>query len=269
MLSNLDRYKEDLESLIQRGNELFMALQHECFPEEFEQNLRKELGRKSAEVLKALPSFREAYQPWYSEAKALIRQFLPDRLQDFVRHYEKPKSRKVITCENYRIDDCLQGVMVTRVFETQRVAGPDAALPHLRQQVAIVKSVRARFKSSLFDIRQLVQADLFDSELESATELAAHGYFRAAGAVAGVVLERHLQQVCGSHDIGVGKKAPGIADLNNALKDGGVVDVPQWRFVQHLADIRNLCDHEKKVDPTADQVSDLITGVAKITKTVY
>lgn len=100
-------------------------------------------------------------------------------------------------------------------------------------------------------------------------ELAKQKFLRAAGAVAGVVLERHLLQVCDNHGIKVSKKAPGIADLNNALKDGGVVDIPQWRFIQHLADIRNLCDHRKKVEPTADQVNDLITGVTKVMKILF
>jgi hypothetical protein len=129
--------------------------------------------------------------------------------------------------------------------------------------------VKARFESSLFDIRQLVQADLFDSELDAAKELAKNKFTRAAGALAGVILERHLAQVCDNHGIKVAKKAPGISDLNNTLKEAGVIDVPQWRFVQHLADIRNLCDHNKKMDPTAEQVNDLMAGVMKITKTLF
>jgi len=59
----------------------------------------------------------------------------------------------------------------------------------------MVKSIRKRFDSTLFDIRQLAQADMFDSELESAAELAKKRFHRAAGAVAGVVLEKHLKQV--------------------------------------------------------------------------
>jgi hypothetical protein len=54
-----------------------------------------------------------------------------------------------------------------------------------QQQLAILKAVKARFESSLFDIRQLVQSDLFDSELDAAKELAKHGFARAAGALAG------------------------------------------------------------------------------------
>ena len=158
---------------------------------------------------------------------------------------------------------------MTSGWAKEKIVGPDAAIPLFRQQQAILKSVKARFESSLFDIRQLVQADLFDSELDAARELAKNKFTRAAGAFAGVVLERHLIQVCDNHGVKVGKKAPSISDLNNALKDASVIDLPLWRFVQHLADIRNLCDHSKKTEPTAEQVDDLVAGVMKVTKTLF
>jgi hypothetical protein len=246
-----------------------MAMQRECFREETDNAVKKQLGDQAKDCLKGLPSFPEEYQSWYSEAKVLVKQLLPDRLSDFVRLYEKPKPRKEITYENYRIEDYLQGLTVTKGWEKQKVVGPDAAISHFRQQIAIVKSVKARFESSLFDIRQLVQADLFDSELDAAEELAKHKFGRAAGAVAGVVLERQLRQVCDNHGVKITKKAPTIADLNDALKTADVIDTPQWRLIQHLADIRNLCDHSKKSEPTAGQVDDLIAGVTKITKTVF
>jgi hypothetical protein len=199
----------------------------------------------------------------------VIRQLLPDRLADFVRHYEKPKPRKDITFENYRIEDALQGLAVTRSYSDAQPLGPSAAIPHFRQQLSILESVRKRFKSSLFDIRQLVQADFFDSELDAAAELAKRGFARAAGAVAGVVLEKHLAQVCANHDIKVKKSNPTIGDLNDVLKENGTLDIPQWRFIQHLGDIRNLCDHNKKVEPTGDQVADFVQGVGKVVKTVF
>ncbi len=269
MLTNLDRYKNDLDSLIAKGEQLQNAIQQECYPEEFERTVKERLGDKAKDMIKALPSFADDYQSWYSEAKVLIRQLLPDRLSDFVRYYEKPKPRKDITYENYRIEDYLQGLNITRGYEKEKVVGPDAAIPQFRQQLAILKSVKARFESSLFDIRQLVQADLFNSELDAARELVKHKFTRAAGALVGVVLERHLAQVCDNHGVKVTKKAPGIADLNNALKDANVIDVLQWRFVQHLADIRNLCDHNKESEPTAEQVDDLVAGVMKVTKTLF
>ena len=267
-MTNLDRYKKDLGALVETGGELVISLEAECHPELFKAHV-KQLGDRGEHLVKTLPRFADAYQRWYSEAKALIRQLLPDRLADFVRHYEKPKPRKEISYESYRIEDYLQRVTVRRGWDNEMVVGPEAAIPHFLQQLAILKAVNARFESSLFDIRQLVQADLFDSEIDAARELAKNKFWRAAGAVAGVVLEKHLHQVCANHAVKVSKKAPGISGLNDLLKAAGVLDVPQWRFTQHLADIRNICDHGKAVEPTAAQVTDLINGVEKVVKTVF
>ena len=267
MVTNMDRYMTDLDALLDLGTILSLSMGAECNPAQLESALKKLDKGNHSDFVKDLPSFRSFYQSWYSEAKVLIKQLLPDRLSDFINHYQKPKPRKDITFENYRIYDYLQGATVSLGLET--LVGPDVAIPHFAQQMAILQSVKARFKSSLFEIRMLVQADLFDSELEAARELAKNKFTRAAGALAGVVLERHLSQVCDNHVIKVRKKAPGISDLNNILKEENIIDIPQWRFIQHLADIRNLCDHSKSAEPTAEQVNDLITGVMKITKSLF
>lgn len=162
-----------------------------------------------------------------------------------------------------------KGRVPSRRTLLQKVAGPDAAIPHFDQQLAIVEAAEARFESSLFEIRQLVQADLFDLDLAAADELAQHKFTRAAGALAGVVLEKHLSQVCEDHKIKLSKKKPTIADFNDALKTAGVSDIAVWRFVQHLADIRNKCDHARTPDPTTEEISDLLAGVKRIIKTLY
>jgi hypothetical protein len=136
-------------------------------------------------------------------------------------------------------------------------------------QTEIVKSASQRFNSSLFDIRQLVQADLFDSELDAARELLKHKFTRAAGAIAGVVIEKHLAQVAANHQTTIRKKHPTIADLNDQLKSAGVTDTPVWRNNQRLGDLRNLCDHNKNRDPTDDEVRELLDGVDKLIKTLF
>jgi len=190
-------------------------------------------------------------------------------LEDFVRHYEKPKSRKDVSHENYRIEDYLQGLSITRGWQKEKVAGPASAIPQFRQQLAILKSVSARFESSLFDIKQLVQADLFDSEIETARVLKKHGFLRGAGAIAGVVLEKHLAQVANNHNSKTRKKNPTISDFNDLLKKDEVLDVPTWRGIQRLGDIRNLCDHSKDREPTDEDVEELINGVEKLSKTLF
>jgi hypothetical protein len=268
MPSNLDRFKSDLETLIQRGKALQMAMQLECHGEAFKKQVKTQLKAKADGYLDGLPKFKTDYQRWYTEAQAVVRQLIPDRVDDFIRHYEKPKTRKNISYESYRIEDYLQGLQVTR-YGGEIVVDSKAAIPQFDQQVSILEAARARFESSLLDIRQMLQADLFDSELQAAEHLAKFKFFRAAGALAGVVLEGHLAQVCANHKIAVTKKNPTIADFNELLKSANVIDLPQWRFIQHLADIRNLCDHARKPDPTKEQIADLLAGVSKVTKTVF
>lgn len=194
---------------------------------------------------------------------------MPDRFADFVKFYEKPNSRKEVSYGNYVIADYLQGLNVTRGYQQEKVVGPDAAITQFEQQLNILRSVQRRFETSLFDIRQLVQADLFDSELDAARALKKSGFLRAAGAMAGVVLEKHLAQVCSNHNLKISKKAPHISDFNDLLKQNDVIDTPVWRSIQHLGDLRNLCDHNKQKEPTADELEDLIGGVSKISKNVF
>ena len=265
---NADRYTKDLDSLLRQGTQLQNAIQYECFSEEFARTAKEQFGEQAEKLIKGLPSFKEDYQAWYSEAKALVRQLLPDRLSDFTRYYEKPKSRKETTYANYVIEDYLESLTITSMGGS-RVVGPDAALPRFSQQLSIVNSIRERFRSSLFDIRQLAQADLFDSELDAARELAKNKFTRAAGALAGVVLERHLKEVCSNHGVKIRKRNPQISDLNDALKNAAVFDTPQWRSIQHLGDLRNLCAHDKESEPTTEQINDLLAGVAKVIETVF
>lgn len=72
-----------------------------------------------------------------------------------------------------------------------------------------------------------------------------------------------------NRDIKMSKKAPTIGDLNEALKKEEVYDLPMYRKVQYLADVRNVCCHSKGREPTAEKVRDLLTGVETVIKTVF
>ncbi len=231
--------------------------------------LRDALGEdKANEYIEKLPDFRSEYEEWFSEAQAVVKQILPDRLSDFNSFYEYPKPRKDISFQNYMIKDALQGLRITR-YGSEVIADHSAALPEFTQQINIVKAAKSALGSKLLELKTILQADLFDSEVASARGLAKAGYLRATGAICGVVIEKHLAQVCDTHGIKISKKNPTINDLNQALRDNDTITVPQWRFNQQLADIRNICNHAKGREPTKDEIEDLVSGTEKILKTIF
>src|SRR5580700_1593194 len=264
MAINLERYRGDIDRLIALGHSLDLAMVNKADPAAFKKQAIAQVGaNKAKKLIEELPNFNMAYEAWYSESLALLRQLLPDRLNDFVSCYERPKNRKELSYGNYVIKDYLQG-LVQRNYAGDIIVSVSAAFPQFRQQLAILTAAKARFESSIFEIRQLVQADLFDSEIEAARGLLKHNFLRAAGAIAGVVVEKHLRQVCEDHKITIPKKHPGISDLSELLKANSVISIPQWRHIAMLADIRNLCDHNKDREPSVEQVTDLIDGAEKV-----
>lgn len=274
---NVQEYRNDLKELVLRGELLLLSL---C--DEFQVEAVVDDGvakRKLTDYLKehhkggraSLPSFKGEYEKWYSEALEVIRQTLPSRYEDFRCLYrdDRRKGKDAVDHLTYTISDYMIGLTSTRGWEKEIVVSPRSALPKFQQQLAILQAAERRFESSLFDIRRLLQADLFDSEIDTARELLKNGYLRAAGAVAGVVLEKHLGEVCAAHRVMIKKKKPGISDYNETLKQAEVLDVPTWRFIQRLADLRNLCDHKRTREPKLEEIEDLIGGVEKVSKNIF
>jgi uncharacterized protein (UPF0332 family) len=265
MPSNLKRYRDDLARLVDTGKVMWADLSVRRLPPS------KRLPRDAAKMGKKIHGlFEDAYQCWYTESCAVLRQILPDRLAEFQELYSGNPKRKGVDLTTYSINDWLRGIRSVEDPYTGKKSFNDLACVGTRfdTQFEILKAAKVRFESSLFEIRQLLQADLFDREIDAARELLSHGFTRAAGAVAGVVLESHLGAVCSSHGISIRKKHPGINDLNEILKARQILDVPTWRFIQRLADLRNLADHDRKREPTEEEVQELIDGTDKITKTV-
>jgi hypothetical protein len=237
-----DKLAEELDSLCQAGGKLFTELAE---------------GQQAG--------FRSDYQGWYTRALGAVRQLTPERLDEFVELYRVGK-RTHYSVSTYGISDFLLGITFTIGVETADCRS--IAMMRFLQQSQILKSARSRLEDLLSNIRGLVQAELFDSQVEAAGELAEAGHLRGAGAVAGVVLERHLAEMCARRGLSLKKRHPTIADWNDKLKDAGVFDIPQWRWMQRLADLRNLCAHERGREPTKDEVVELIRATEKATKTL-
>ena len=92
---------------------------------------------------------------------------------------------------------------------------------------------------------------------------------RAAGALASIVLERHLQRVAANHSVTISKEEATIRDLNDPLKLNKAYDFATWRKIQLLGDLRHLCSTQRNGEPAKEQVEDLIAGVSSVIKSVF
>lgn len=262
---DVETVKKDLKRLLQQGIQLYLSLAYRTESEDKREETKKYLEKSGLDV-KKLPDFQTEYEVWYSEALQYIKTFIPDRTNDFVALYKNEK-RKELTFASYTISDAIIGLRVTRSGEV--IVDDRAAVLKMRQQVSILESALKLVDSVIYSIQFSVRAELFDSELDAADELLKAGFLRASGAMCGVILEKHLSEVCAKHTISLQKKSPTINDYNEGLKNAHVIDLPTWRHIQLLGDLRNLCCHNKETDPTKDQVKDLLDGTTKICKTVY
>lgn len=259
-MNNIKIYEKDLDNLILLGDKLLVSIKNDCYPDRYKWKIKKE-------DLKKLPKFEEKYQYWYSESLVLVKQLLPDRLEDFKLLFNKNRKRKEITWENFSIEDYLEWREIQKWWKI--LVERYMCIPKFQQQINIIKSIKSRFTSSLFDIKQLVQADLLDSEIESAEELCKKWFYRASWAVLGVILESHLQQIIYSHSLTINKKSPSLNDLSEILKNNKVIEITEWRKLQYLADIRNTCDHKKWVEPKKEDIEDLINWVKRAIKNIF
>lgn len=223
------------------------------------------LAKDKKDIIK----FVTKYQAWYSRAYKLVEALAPERLAEFNSYYLIDPKRKLTDARNYVLQDYIKGIGARRnAYDKPVWDANNTAMIRITNQMQIIASLSSRIDSVLQDVTGHLFAELQDSELVAAKQLKTSSV-RAAGALAGVVLERHLQRVAVNHSIPIGKKNPTISDLNDPLKNKGVYDTPVWRKIQLLADIRNLCSHQKSSEPTEEQVDELISGVNSVIKSIF
>ena len=90
MISNIEKYKKDIDRLVADGGMLLNAMQYGAMPKQFhaaleDAGINKEDQNK---LIKKLPVFSAKYQTWYSEALSVIKVLLPERFDDFKKIYE-------------------------------------------------------------------------------------------------------------------------------------------------------------------------------------
>jgi hypothetical protein len=145
--------------------------------------------------------------------------------------------------------------------KSEKVGGlGDGQYNALKRTRAVLSAAKDDFEGGyLTSIKSLVQAEVFDSELEQAEELLANGYYVAAAVISGVVLETGLRELCDRNSIPHGK----LDKMNADLAKIGVYSKLQQKRITALADIRNNAAHGKPTEFTAEDVSSMIKEVEK------
>lgn len=224
--------------------------------------------------VKKIEIFYEEYQHWYTRALKAVEFFAPDRLNEFKNYYEINPKRKTVNDQTYTIQDFINDIDPNPPDPSKKDLSfleASYSVPietfnckhrtskNFFTQYTILKSISARIDSALSQAEATLFAELQDAELETAEKLLKISP-RAAGVIAGVILEAFLQKIAKNHNIPI-KKNPTISNLNDPLKQAGVYDTTNWRKISFLADIRNLCGHKKEDEPTVEKVKELIEGV--------
>ncbi|GAA5510563.1 hypothetical protein [Novipirellula caenicola] len=124
---------------------------------------------------------------------------------------------------------------------------------------AVFKSAKSDFDGGyLFEVRNLVHAEVFSDELEQAEHFLNQGYKVPAAVIAGTVLETTLREMCEQHpDLEVAKTDRMIADL--AKK--GVFNKMYADQLRAWMKTRNSAAHGKPDEFHDNDVTRMIDGI--------
>lgn len=147
-------------------------------------------------------------------------------------------------------------------IHSEKQQGIDNKTYVLKRLTPILIATYDDFKNGfLVSFKQIVQAEVFDSELEQAKSLLTSGYKNAAAVIAGTVLETSVKELCINHDIVPDRKK--LTQLNDELAKQGVYNKFQQKQITALADIRNNAAHGDYDQFTKEQVVLMIEDIER------
>lgn len=139
----------------------------------------------------------------------------------------------------------------------------------LDNQLNIINSCLVSIDSVFVDVRALIASDIYESELDSAKALTKAKYYRSAGCICGVLLEKHLSKLCIDYNCSISKKKPTLSDFYQTLRSNNIITIQQLKELEYLGSIRNLCDHKSSKEPNESKIDSLISGTDRVMKTYY
>lgn len=133
--------------------------------------------------------------------------------------------------------------------------------PDIEQAFGVLIAAKDDYeKEALFEVKQLIEADLFDEFLEQAAHLCNLGYFQAAAVVAGSVIEDGIRKLCNRNKIELSDK-PKLDWMNSQLAKNGVYNKLTQKKVTSIADLRNSAAHGKWDEFEKSDVEEMLRNV--------
>jgi hypothetical protein len=166
----------------------------------------------------------------------------------------------MVKAKNLLIQVCGADSHQLKELEEASTSSMYSNLTNMRAMMAVFAAVKEDFEGGyLSSLRALVQAEVFSTELEQATELLDKGYKIPAAVIAGTVLETTLRELCDRHSLQPGKLDKMNADLAKAAAYNGL----RQKQITALADIRNKAAHGKPTEFTNDDVKFMIADIER------
>ena len=152
---------------------------------------------------------------------------------------------------NHWLTSCLN--LLSRIFgeqsvHYQRMKEQFTSYPkwsEANQAFGVLLAAKDDYQSeSLFSLKRLIEAELFDEFLEQAEHLLDAGYYQPAAVIAGCVLEDGLRKLCHTQEIKLPEN-PKIDWMNSELAKKGVYVKLVQKRITAIADLRNNAAHGK------------------------
>ncbi len=214
-------------------------------------------------------TFHVRYQLWYNDCIIILKQLMPERLDDFKSLYNTKNINKPEPNQFYIEDYIVGNLIYSNGNFSDGPLREATTMSKLNVQFTIVASLLVAIESKISNIYSELITNIFEEEIECAEHLLNKNYLRSAGAVCGVILEMQMNNIIKNRGLSIAESNSTLSVYNDFLKKNGVYDNVEWSNICSLITIRNYCDHKKEREPTKEEVQRLIKGTKEFIERDY
>jgi len=234
MLDILGRQIEDLELLAEdiKRNGLHLLKNVPFNPRSYDDAFGGKYTTPSGELKILQETLFRDYQKWYSSSRHLVNDYMPERIAEFEEFYTRIIHGLKLE-SGWGIHDKSEYI--------------NSWSNDFLNQLGILLSVQLVAEIKEKSLRRILASDIANSEIEESELLFKNKRYRAAGAVAGVALERYLKTLCEINDVEY--KTRGISSLAHSVhtERPSKLDDTVLKQMIYLAGIRDDCVHPNDI----------------------